>query len=128
MPTRITVTRSPTLSMNKSEEDGEETTPIIDSTDEIPSPNLSKIPGAGVTNQTEAGASTDEQPATEAVKNSEPEEEKKDTTLAEDEEAKKNENTTPAGEDGAKKDDTVAATAYTKVGWCFWKLYGPHKY
>ena len=112
--------------MNKSEEDGEETTPIVDSTDEIPSPNLSKIPDAGVTNQTESGESTDEQPATERMKNSEPEEEKKDTTPAEEEEAKKNADTTPSGEEEAKKDDTVGAPAYTKVGLSFWKLYSLH--
>lgn len=128
MPTRITVTRSPRKSMDKSEEDGEETSPIVDSTDEIPSPNLSKIPDAGVTNQTEAGESTDEQPATETMKNSEPEEEKKDTTPEEEEEAKKNADTTPSGEEEAKKDDTVGAPAYTKVGWSLWKLHSLHTY
>lgn len=109
------MTRSPRRSIHKGETDGQETIPIVDSTDEIPSPNLSKIPDAGVNNQTEAGESTDEQPTTESINHSaEPEEEKKDTTLAEEEEAEKNESTTPTGEDEAKKDDTVGA--YTKVG------------
>ena len=109
------MTRSPRRSIHKGGIDGEETTPIIDSTNEIPSPNLSKIPDAGVNIQTEAGESTDEQPATESINHSaQPEEEKKDATLAEEEEAKKNDATTPNGEDEAKKDDTVGA--YTKVG------------
>ena len=118
MPTRITVTRSPRRSIHKGETDGQETIPIVDSTDEIPSPNLSKIPDAGVHNHTEAGASTDEQPATESKNHSaQPEEEKKDTTLDEEEEAKKNDATNPNAEDEAKKDDTVGA--YTKVGQWF---------
>ena len=65
MPMRITVTRSPTRGENKDETDAENGTPIVCSSEEIPSPTTKKVPDGddGVAHSDNEKDEVDEEPA-----------------------------------------------------------------